>query len=401
MIKFKKLISPIIKILSDFTLNIKMILKKHAAEKALIKTLPNDIKMLSNFFQMDGKKLYLVGGCIRDTFLGRVPKDYDVCTDALPDDVISILKRNNITYQLMGEHFGVVVAKMSEGDYEIASFRADTKVEGDNRHPDVKHGVTMEDDARRRDITMNALFMDLQDRKIIDIVGGIEDLINGIVRCVGVPAMRFDEDHLRKLRVIRFATRFGFVIHQDTMDAMKLNPELNISEERIVGELTNMINTCLDYDHLIDVLYESKLIYQIFKSLIVNERNELLKHDLKSLNLFVASIVCPCNTDISKKLHEKTYSVKTVESVLFLHDCKAGKFVNPKTFFNKRRSTGLTDDEISIYNNRSKNIEWLLKFELDSTLSEMLIAKGLRGKELGDALNDIYIDAYSTYCKNI
>ncbi len=101
------------------------ILTKQEAEDRLIESLPNDIKMLSNFFELDGKKLFLVGGCIRDTFLGKAPKDFDVCTDALPGSVIKILERNNIKYNVQGEHFAVVVAQMEDGDYEIATFRED------------------------------------------------------------------------------------------------------------------------------------------------------------------------------------------------------------------------------------------------------------------------------------
>lgn len=104
---------------------IKIKFLKFQKSRELIKILPNDIKMLSNFFQLENKKLYLVGGCIRDIFLNKAPKDFDVCTDALPDEVIAILEKYNIKYNLQGEHFAVVVAKMADGDYEIATFRKD------------------------------------------------------------------------------------------------------------------------------------------------------------------------------------------------------------------------------------------------------------------------------------
>lgn len=372
------------------------ILTKEEAEIKLIESLPNDIKMLSNFFQLDGKKLYLVGGCIRDTFLGKAPKDFDVCTDALPESVMKILDKNKITYNLQGEHFAVVVAKMDDGDYEIATFREDIQVEGDNRHPEIRLGVTIQDDVKRRDFTINALFMDLQERNIIDLVGGINDLDNELIRCVGNPIDRFNEDHLRKLRAIRFAARLGFNIVSDTFDAIYQDPDLNISGERIVNELTVAFNTCKNADDLVCWLYSTRLVDQIFRGIIINDKNDINTNNITSFNMLVASIVCTCNQNIAKLLVAKNYTLKTAESVEFLHNCVKVPVhdIKPLHFFNKRKSTNLTDAEISIYNNETDVIKWLIDFTPDSGLSEALMSQGYKGKELGEKINRTYQDAF-------
>ncbi len=147
-------------------------LTKEQAEQKLVSLLPSDIKILSDLFIKSGY------GCIRDTFLGKDPKDFDVCTNALPDEVLRILNENNIKCQLQGEAFGVVVSRITE-DVEIATFRSDISGGTGNSSDDkVILGVTIEDDCKRRDFTINALFMNLSTTKIIDLVGGIDDLNN-------------------------------------------------------------------------------------------------------------------------------------------------------------------------------------------------------------------------------
>jgi len=352
--------------------------------------------MLSNFFQLEKFKLYLVGGCIRDTFLGKAPKDYDLCTDALPASVIKILDKFKIPYQLQGEHFAVVVAKMDDGDYEIATFREDVQVEGNNRHPEVRLGVTISDDVKRRDFTVNALFMDLQERDIIDLVGGIDDLVSGIVRCVGNPTDRFREDHLRKLRAISRAVSDDFKIENETFMAIYNDPDLNISGERIVGELLKIYKSSKNTDNLLSQLYDTRLVHQIFRGLLINDKSDINTANICSFNTLLASIVCPCNPGIAKTMLDKNYTVKTAESVEFLLKNSGISIEDtmPLLFFNKRKSTNLTDAEISIYNNETDAIKWLVGFTPDLTLSEALMSQGYNGKELGEKIHKTYQDAF-------
>lgn len=372
------------------------ILTKLQAEQRLISYLPNDIKILAKLFKEANFTIYLVGGCIRDTFLGKFPKDYDLCTNALPEDIINILKNSNIQYNLQGEHFAVVVAKM-EDDYEIASFRSDTKVEGSNRHPEVKLGVTMADDCKRRDFTINALFMDLSNCDIIDLVGGINDLENKIVRCVGNPMDRFEEDHLRKLRAIVRCVSDDFGIHMDTFNSIIINPELNISNERIMWELKKAYDKALDKKYLIDILYKSHLIYHIFKGIVISHPSNIDTSKIVSFNTFIASLVNMSNTNISKKLVDINYPVKISNSVEFLHNIH--NFLNPMVFYNKRKSTDLTNDEILIFCKNDKISQFMVNFMPTEGLAEDFMKKGLVGKELGMALEQHYIEHFKASIK--
>jgi len=165
--------------------------------------IPQSVKDLHDLFSEQGKKLYLVGGSVRDFLTGDKPKDFDLATDALPDEVLQIIGDKYKT-NLQGKAFGVVVVYTEDepAGMEIATFREDVSK---GRNPEVKLGVTIEDDVKRRDLTYNALFYDLGKREIVDLVGGISDWENKITRMVGDPLERIDEDSLRILRAFRFA----------------------------------------------------------------------------------------------------------------------------------------------------------------------------------------------------
>jgi poly(A) polymerase len=214
-----------------------------------------------------GYEAYLAGGCVRDLLLGRVPEDFDIATSATPDVVLKMFPR---TFAV-GAHFGVVLVASGVGREceegaveercvtEVATFRSDG-VYSDGRHPDeVRYTKTAVEDVQRRDFTINGLLLDpmrggrpldgiLTDAKslrtaVIDHVGGLEDLDAGVIRAIGLPEKRFEEDQLRLLRAVRFAARFGFEIERATLAAMrKLAARiLAVSRERIREELTKML----------------------------------------------------------------------------------------------------------------------------------------------------------------
>ena len=185
-----------------------------------------------------GHVALLAGGCVRDMLLKRTPKDHDVATDALPQRVGELFART----RQVGAKFGVVIVRVSGQDVEVATFRTDGAYL-DGRHPeDVTFG-TAEQDALRRDFTINGLFYDPNGDRVIDHVGGRADLDAGVLRTIGDPDRRFGEDHLRLLRAVRLAARLGFVIDPATQKAIKrLAPNLtHISAERIWMELDEMI----------------------------------------------------------------------------------------------------------------------------------------------------------------
>jgi poly(A) polymerase len=171
--------------------------------------IPQSVKDLHDLFQSAGKKLYLVGGSVRDFLTGDKPKDFDLATDALPDEVLEIVGKKFRT-NLQGKAFGVVVVftdEVPEG-MEIATFRSDIydgKL-GKSRNPDVKF-TTIDQDVLRRDLRINGLFYDLDKKEIVDLVGGIDDIKNGVIGMIGDPDLRIKEDPLRILRAIRMACR--------------------------------------------------------------------------------------------------------------------------------------------------------------------------------------------------
>jgi poly(A) polymerase len=186
-----------------------------------------------------GHQAYLVGGCVRDLILGREPADYDVATDARPERVQELFPRS----LSVGAKFGVILVVEDETQVEVATFRSDIGYT-DGRHPDaVVYSTTPKEDVQRRDFTINGLLMDPATGEVLDFVGGRADLSAGIVRAIGDPLRRFEEDKLRMLRAVRFAARFGFQIEPDTMTAIqKLAPKvLEVSLERIRDELTKLL----------------------------------------------------------------------------------------------------------------------------------------------------------------
>ena len=201
-----------------------------------------------------GFQAYLVGGCVRDLLLGREPKDYDVATNATPEQVMSIFPE---TYAV-GAQFGVVLVPAPERDaardvsaegsskshaVEVATFRSDIGY-SDGRHPDeVRFSRDPREDVARRDFTINGMLLDPVSGEVLDFVGGRKDLEAGIIRTIGDPEQRFGEDKLRMLRAVRFAARFEYAIEPGTFAAMrKLAEQIQVvSRERVRDELTRML----------------------------------------------------------------------------------------------------------------------------------------------------------------
>jgi poly(A) polymerase len=200
-----------------------------------------------------GHQAYLAGGCVRDLLLGREPADYDVATSATPDVVLDMFQR---TFAV-GAKFGVVLVAPEDTGFvtEVATFRSDGAY-SDGRRPDaVRYSKSAEEDVQRRDFTINGLLLDpmrdggvLGDREVLraavlDYVGGVRDLDAGVVRAIGRAEPRFEEDHLRMLRAVRFAARFGFELETGTLNAIRfLAAKVSgVSRERVRDELTKML----------------------------------------------------------------------------------------------------------------------------------------------------------------
>jgi poly(A) polymerase len=186
-----------------------------------------------------GYQALLVGGCVRDLLLEREPADYDVTTDATPDQVMALF-REGVT---VGAQFGVILIPHDGRKVEVATFRSDVGY-SDGRHPDsVVYSKTPQEDVQRRDFTINGLLMRHDSREVLDYVGGQADLQAKTIRAIGEPDRRFKEDKLRMMRAVRFAARFGFEIEVETFRAIRRHvSEIHqVSPERLREELTRML----------------------------------------------------------------------------------------------------------------------------------------------------------------
>ena len=185
-----------------------------------------------------GFEAYWVGGCVRDLLLGLSPKDYDIATNATPDQVERLFPRTIP----VGKQFGVILVLEQGVQTEIATFRTESGY-SDGRRPDSVKFCSAKEDASRRDFTINGIFLNPLERQPLDWVGGIQDLETGLIRAIGDPVERFSEDHLRMLRAVRFATRFDFQLEPKTLSAIQSRASdiTLVSPERIRAELIRIL----------------------------------------------------------------------------------------------------------------------------------------------------------------
>lgn len=217
--------------------------------------IPNNAEYILNILDFNNTFGFVVGGCVRDSLLGKTPHDWDICSSAKPDDVLKLMGRNGIRTIETGLKHGTVTAVVNDESYEITTFRVDGEYT-DNRRPEHVDFVSdVREDLSRRDFTINAMAYNYYEG-LIDPFGGYADLRDGIIRCVGNPDDRFREDALRILRALRFASTYGFKIEEETAAAIHRNKDLlkNISAERIRSELCKL----LCGEGVLDILLEYK-----------------------------------------------------------------------------------------------------------------------------------------------
>ena len=229
--------------------------------------IPKKVEYIIEELDKNGFEAFAVGGCVRDTILGRNPQDWDVTTSASPMDVKRIFKRTIDT----GIQHGTVTVMLDKEGFEVTTYRIDGEYE-DSRHPkEVTFTTNLTEDLKRRDFTINAMAYNPQSG-IVDEFGGIDDLENKIIRCVGVAKERFTEDALRILRAVRFSAQLGFEIEAQTRTAAaELAPTLKkISRERIQSELSKLVvSPHPDYVKELDRLSLNENIFE--DRIIINE----------------------------------------------------------------------------------------------------------------------------------
>lgn len=212
--------------------------------------LPENVEYIIKTLEANGHKGYIVGGCVRDSIMKRQPEDWDIATDALPEDVMELFGPSIVLPT--GIKHGTVTILYDGIQYEVTTFRTEGSY-SDYRRPDFVHFTSnIEDDLKRRDFTINALAYNDEDG-LIDIFGGQDDIKKRIIRCVGIPDERFNEDALRMLRAVRFSAQLGFEIERNTFNSIKANYTAlsHISLERIKDEFNKIIMS----DNLVNINY--------------------------------------------------------------------------------------------------------------------------------------------------
>ena len=374
------------------------------SNKTLIDIIPQSVKDLHKLFKASGKKLYLVGGAVRDFLTGDKPKDFDLATDALPDEVLGIIDDKYRT-NLQGKAFGVVVVftKDQPEGMEIATFREDVSK---GRNPEVKLGATIEQDVKRRDISFNGLFFDLDTNEIVDLVGGQQDLKDGITRMIGDPNERFDEDSLRILRAFRFASRYGHPLHKDTEAAIakrnqleNIEPESGemkrISQERIWEEMKKAWKQAKDYRNYLAFFSKFDMWEQVFPGVEINT-------DLVNSKDFVVVFTnlfknADTNRLETKLVQEFRIEIENAKKIVFLLELSKMNVEDVLDIFRKRQQCAITDATILEWLRVSDNQNDMLVKFIDykpTTSSQELMSQGFKGKELGEEIKRLEIDKF-------
>lgn len=379
--------------------NIRKILREDLIREERIKTdvpVPEDIKQIKDVFVKNGHKLYIVGGAVRDALLGKTPKDYDLATDAVPDKVEQMMNKAGYKTLPTGKAFGVINVFTDNDEYEVATFRNDV---GSGRRPDSVEFTTIDQDVKRRDLTINALFYDIDTGEVVDLVGGVDDLKKGIVRTVGDPADRFGEDRLRIMRAIRFAGRFGSNVDPAVDAALKKDNSLEgVSPERIRDEFLKGIKTAKSVKHFLSLIDKYKLWGGIFPGLNINPNDRVDDKD----PVIVLSNLLRDNepSNLSKVLNKLTYSSSENKAITFLVSLQ--QFTDPsKVYIFKKlhNKSGVTKEQILKFGTLAKLqtnlINAFVDFELSVTGDQVQKELGIKpGPEMGKVIEKMEIENF-------
>lgn len=349
--------------------------------------IPSDILEIKDVFVDNGFKLFVVGGAVRDALLGKTPKDYDLATDAKPEEVERIMADAGFKTLPTGKAFGVINVFTDDDEYEVATFRKDI---GSGRRPDAVEFTTIDQDVKRRDLTINALFFDIDTGEVVDLVGGIQDIKNGVVRTVGSAEDRFGEDRLRILRAIRFAGRFGSELEPNVDKALRNDASLEgISPERIRDEFLKGVKTTKSVRHFLGLLDKYNLFEWIFKGLTVN-KNFIEERDPIILLAFLLRDNDP--QVLGKTLNQLTYSSAEVKGITFLVAFQQFDDPNDVYIFKKQHmASGLSGEQVRKFGNLinfdKKVLDAFADFKLSVTGADAQKVMGVKaGPEMGMAI---------------
>ena len=373
--------------------------------------LPDDVRMILNRFHENGYEAFIVGGCVRDSLLGDEPKDYDITTNALPTQVEQLF--SDLKVIETGIRHGTVSVIINKEPYEITTYRTDVRY-SDHRHPDeVRYALTLGEDLSRRDFTVNAMAYD-EENGLIDSFNGVNDLNEGIIRCVGDPDTRFNEDALRILRCIRFASRYGFRIEENTESALFKNRELirYVSVERIATEFNEIItsNKANEYLSRYRIIFETVMPQlEDLDFSLVGKVNRRLYMRISALFVLDDSL---STVGMLRHMH---YSNKIIDEVSTLLDHVDSPL---ETDYDIRRmffEIGIkaTNDLLSLKKARGDDLDYgrirrrirelrksfIARDQMNINGDDLMIL-GYRGREIGQILDDLYEQILRDEIKN-
>lgn len=359
--------------------------------------LPKNVDFILKELNKNGYEGYIVGGCVRDYLMGTEPHDYDITTSALPEEVKSIFSHTVDT----GIQHGTVTVVIDKIGYEITTYRIDGEYK-DNRHPEeVIFTDKLSGDLSRRDFTVNAIAYNPLNG-YVDLFNGRDDINKKIIRGVGVPAKRFQEDALRMMRAVRFSAQLDFSIEENTLKALKDNADLieSISIERIREEFFKLLLS--NHNERLDILLNSGMT-EYFLPEILNRKydyskiNGLSKDIVVRLSYVLSHIDSKNVSKIMKRLKTDNKTGAAVTNIVKYVDYKITDDYSMRKLINLTGENTLNlievmgalnnsdmINEVNIYN-RVKNDCCTLK-SLDLTGND-LMSIGIKGKEIGEVLN--------------
>lgn len=366
---------------------IRKMLREEVIRKQLHMDLPESILRMNRIFKEKGHELYVVGGAVRDLLNNQTPKDFDLATDATPEQVKSMLRMFRTID--MGEQFAIVNVITDDGQYEIATFRKDI---GKGRRPDSVEFTSIDQDVLRRDLTMNALFYDIDKGEVVDMVGGIKDIEKNVVRTVGSASERFDEDKLRILRAFRFAARVGSELDEDIIEAIRKDKTpvsgngLSLSQERIRDEFLKGIKQAQSVGYYIQLIDKHNLWDWIFGRLVITVEPLL---ETKNPIILISSLLRANDPKlIAKTLVDRLkYTLDEGRWISFLIQflgLNAGNAFKLRESYESIRLDEETLINFARFNGMNeKLVNTFLKYRI-TTSGDALKRRGLVGREIGN-----------------
>lgn len=386
------------KVYQEVSVRNSKLLNEGAVRKPFMMDLPIDLLTLADIFTLNDFQLFVVGGAVRDALLGKDPKDYDVATNAQPEEVLAMLAQHPQFKTLeVGKAFGVINVITPKGnEYEVATFREDI---GTGRRPDAVAFTTIENDVKRRDLTINALFYDVAEQEVVDYVGGIEDLEAGRIRAVGDASERFEEDRLRILRAIRFAARMGAGLDEQTEQAILSDNSLEgVSPERIRDEFLKSVKSAQSVPALM-ALYDSfDLWSQIFPGLKITKWYQ----ETKNIPVLLALLLRENQPkSLGKKLNKLKYNVVETRQIVFLLMFQGLTPENAYQLKKLWKATRLSEQDLEEFARLCKHPKMQLVKAFNKYTPTVdgkeLLDQGFSGRELGKELERRELELFKKF----